>query len=219
MSNTPIYSLDGQTLKQWGVYVTDSSGIIDRPKLKTPPSASWDNYHGEDVYLDSLYFEPREITLSCLIVASSPSDLILKALLLEQRLSLKGLHRLAIEIVPDKPLVYEVYCKEAITISKRLEEGQCLGTFSLKLTEPQPLKRVLRYTTATNRGECSIQISTPKFVNIYWGDGTATEDVRGNNQTIKHKYTAGEVHYPIISGCIDEITALTTNATIVWEKL
>lgn len=95
-----------------------------------------------------------------------------------------------------------------------------LGTFKLKLTEPQPLKKVLKHERVSEATKtCRIRISTDKLVNIYWGDGSVDEDIEGSKRLIVHNYKMDGVYYPIIAGCIDEIEQFETNAQELWNRL
>jgi len=215
-----IYKLDGVDFRNYGVFVSDSDGIVSRPKLKSPATVSWDNYHGDAVDLQNKFYEAREITLSCFIKADSKSDFINKVLVFEQLFDRKGTNRLVIEVSPEKPLIYEVYCKDEISISKKWNDTVMVGTFKLKLIEPEPVKRVLKYTrTGVANRTCTITLTSIKYLNIYWGDGTVNWDVCGTNVSIAHEYTANGEYFPVITGCIDEISSFTTNAVTVWSKL
>lgn len=214
------YLLDGVDFKTFGVYVSRSEGILNRPKLKQLASMSWDNYHGEDVDLNHKYYGPREITLSCFIKAKTKNDFIVQMSRFEQQFDRRGLHRLMIDIHPTKPLIYEVYCKDEISISKRWDDDLMVGTFKLNLIEPQPVKRVLKHIRVDESTKtCSINISTHKLVNIFWGDGMVDEDISGRDVSITHNYKENGEYFPVITGCIDEIEAFQTNAIIIWNKL
>lgn len=215
------YFIDGVNIKETlGVCVAASKGVISKPKLKVPTSVSWDNYHGETVDLYHKFYEAREITLSCFVRAESKGDFIAKTIQFEQLFDKPGTQRLMISVLPNKPLVYEVYCKDAIDITKTWSERQMVGTFDIKLTEPEPVKRVLMHTRADDATkECQITLSSEKYANIYWGDGASDLDVCGTNITIRHTYKEKGDFFIIVSGCIDEITDFSTNATTVWNKL
>ena len=214
------YTLDGVDFREFGVFVSDSDGILNRPKLKTLASISWDNYHGEDVDLNHKYYEAREITLSCFIKASNKMEFINQMARFEQLFDKRGLHRLVIDVHPTKPLIYEVYCKDEISVSKRWSDTLMVGTFKLKLTEPQPVKRVLRHVRVSDATKtCTITLTSSKLVNVFWGDGEVQEDISGQNVTISHTYKEDGEYFPVITGCIDEIEAFTTNAIVVWNKL
>lgn len=214
------YTLDGVDFREYGVFVSDSDGVLNRPKLKPLANISWDNYHGEDVDLNHKYYEAREITLSCFIKAQTKNDFIVQMSRFEQQFDKRGLHRLMIDVHPIKPLIYEVYCKDEISVSKKWNDELMVGTFKLKLTEPQPVKRVLKHIRVSEATKtCSINISTHKLVNIFWGDGSVDEDISGSNIAVSHHYKENGEYFPVITGCIDEIEAFQTNAIIVWNKL
>lgn len=211
--------LDGVNFKEYGIYVSGSDGVLNRPKLKDPASLSWDNYHGESVDLTHKFYEPRDITLSCFVKADSKKDFIRKVVSFQRQLDKTGTNRLTIDIHPVKPLIYEVYCKDAIEITKEWNDGLMVGTFKLKLIEPEPVKRVLRHV---RHGEptrtCSIKMTSDKYVNIYWGDGSVDYDIRGEDVQVSHDYTADGGYFPVFTECIDEIKSFETNAIVVWEK-
>ncbi len=217
------YLIEGDDIKKrYGIFVSDSQGVVGRPKLKKRDTFSWDNYHGEVIDLEPKYYEPREIVLGCFIKADSKIDFIEKVLDFSSIFDGKGTQRLMIDVGNERPLVYEVYCKDEIEIVKKWSEDNLVGTFKLKLIEPEPVKRVLSHNAGTN-SVCSFKITTNKLVNVYWGDGKADYDISGNNITVSHTYNGSGLFYPIITGCIDEIAHFSINSTtatkIVWYKL
>jgi hypothetical protein len=219
-SKIQAYRLDGVDFKEYGVYVSESDGVVSRPKLKSMAAVSWDNYHGESVDLQHKFYEPREITLSCFIKAYSKNEFITKISTFEQLFNNKGTNRLIIDIHPIKPLIYEVYCKDEIAVSKKWNDELMVGTFKLKLIEPEPVKRILKHIRVSDATKtCTITLTTLKLVNIYWGDGLVDFDVSGENLTLSHHYAQNGDYFPIVTGCIDEISAFTTNAIVVWNKL
>ena len=56
------YLVDGMDFKEFGVYVSASDGILDRPKMKDPFTIPSDYMHGERTFLNHKYLESREIT-------------------------------------------------------------------------------------------------------------------------------------------------------------
>ena len=99
-------------------------------------------------------------------------------------------------------------------------DGQMTGKFTIKLREPEPVKRVIKYTsTGEATKTVTLTITSPRLVNIYWGDGSHTFDVSGTSQVVTHNYTAKGDYYIVITGNIDEISSLTHNGTLVWSKL
>ena len=214
------YLIDGVNINEYGVYVSQIDGIFNRPKLKTPASLSWNDYHGESVDLMHKFYESREITLSCFIKAESKMDFVKQISEFEQQFDKQGTNRLTVDVHPIKPLVYEVYCKDEIDVTKEWSDDLMVGTFKIKLVEPEPVKRVLKHIrTGESSKTCAITLTTTKYVNIYWGDGEVDYDVCGTDKTVTHDYVDNGDYFPIITGCIDEISAFTTNAIVVWEKI
>lgn len=216
------YTVDGVDFANFGVYVSGSEGVLNRPKLKTPASVSWDNYHGDAVDLSHKFYESREITLSCFLKATSKVEFIRKLTAFEQAFDTVGTNRLVIDVHPTKPLIYEVYCKDAIEVTKDWDDALMVGTFKLKLVEPEPVKKVLKHIskgTGAQSDSCRITVATTKRLNIYWGDGKVTYDVEGSGTTNFHQYKEAGEYYPVVTGCIDEISFFDTNAIIVWEKI
>jgi hypothetical protein len=214
------YIIDGVDFKDYGVSVSDSSGLLDRPKMKAPLSISWDNYHGVAIDLKHKFYEQREITLECYIMAEGKGDFAVKVNTFQQIFDKLGTHRLVVDIHPTKPLVYEVYSDEAIVTKKTWSDSLMVGTFSLKLKEPSPVKRILKHIrTSEATKTISVTLTSAKLVDVYWGDGSVTTDVSGTNVTITHDYVTDGEYLVLIAGCIDEITNFSTNAIVVWNKL
>lgn len=222
LSNTKnqAYLLDGVDLKEYGVYVSGSNGVVSRPKLKTPASINWDNYHGTMVDLNHKFYENREISLSCFIKADSKNDFVDKVTAFEHLFDAPGLHRLVVDVHPIKPLIFNVYCQDVIDVQKTWNDELMVGTFTLKLIEPEPVKRVLKHIRVSDSTKtCNIKLTSKKYLNVYWGDGTADYDVQGTDVAISHDYQVNGDYFPVICGCVDEITSFETNAIVVWQKL
>lgn len=215
----PRILIDNVDLREMGIYVSASDGILNRPKLKTPASVSWDNYHGAAVDLMHKFVEQREITLSCFCKAANKIEFIKRITEFQQMFDKKGSNRLVFDIHPTKPLIYEVYCSDTIEVVKEWSDSLMVGTFKLKLIEPEPVKRMLKHIRINaSTKTCRIEINTPKYVNIYWGDGHVDYDIVGNT-VVTHDYTEDGDYYPLITGDIDAIQDFTTNAIIVWPKI
>ena len=221
-SKEQAYTIDGIDLKYFGVYVSGSDGILNRPARKTPYSVSFDNYHGSMVDLNHNYVGDRTITLSCFMKANGKMDFIQKVAEFEQMFDKRGTIRLVVDVHPVKPLIYEVYMKDSIEIVKTWSDELMVGTFKLKLVEPEPVKRILKHIRVSDATRtCEITIKSKKYLNIYWGDGAADYDVAGQDDavTISHEYVNNGDYFPVITGCIDDIIEFSTNAIVVWNKL
>ena len=130
------YYLDGKNFRDFGIRVESSTGVLDLPKLKTPASVDWADYHGKVIDLTEKRYQEREITLNCWLKASGKMDFVERVNTLYDRFRQDGTQRLMISIHPTKPLVYEVYCEDGVAPSKRWHDDKMIGTFSLKLKEP-----------------------------------------------------------------------------------
>lgn len=217
------YYLNGINFRDFGVRVESSSGVLDLPKLKSPASIDWPDYHGKVVDLTAKRYEEREITLNCWMKASGKMDFTERVNRIYEQLQADGTARLMISIHPTKPLIYEVYAADGVAVSKKWHDDKMIGTFSLKLKEPDPVKRIIRHQRINDGSkELTIALNSDKVVNVYWGDGSVTEDVYGDHtgaKALKHTYDENGVYYVVIAGVIEEVTNFTTNGIIVWNKL
>jgi hypothetical protein len=213
------YSIDGINFKEFDVTVSDSAGVLDLPKSKEPFSVDWPDYHGTVVDLTKRRVGVREIELKCWIKAAGYKDFATKVNSFTNMFRKSGTHRLSIDIHPTKPLVYEVYNDSGISISKRWRSELMAGTFTLKLTEPEPVKRVIRHQkSSAGTKTLTITLTSDKVVTVYWGDGTQDE-MYGTNISRSHQYDKDGIYYAIVAGVIEEITSFSTNGIIVWHLI
>ncbi len=211
------YFIDGVNFKDYGIRVESSQGIIDLLSLKTVPTIDNDNYHGEMVDLSEKRYQPREITLNCWLKASGKMDYFDRLKKLYAHFEKEGTARLMCSIHPTKPLVYDVYCPEGVPQEKRWHDELMIGTFVLKVREPDPVKRVVRFQSAGNANTATLSFDSPKICTVSWGDGE-TETVHGQC-TLSHTYTKNDIYYIIVGGVIEEIENFTTNGIVVWQRL
>lgn len=214
------YYIDNIDIKAtYGVFISSSVGLISRPKPKRPAARTWSEYNGEIPDLASTVYEPRDIKLECFMKAESRDQYLTKVNgfldLFEQGRTV----RLMVDAGATKPLVFEVFLNAQVEFEKSFDIGQQIGTFTLNLREPEPVKRVLNFEAVTGAKDVTITMTTAKLVNIYWGDGTVTQDVSGTNKATTHTYANNGLYYIVITGNINEITALTSNATLIWSKI
>lgn len=217
------YYLNGVNFNEFDLHVESSTGVLDLPKLKTPTSVDWADYHGKVIDLTDKRYQEREITLNCWLRATGKMDFTERVNRLYEHFRQDGTQRLMISIHPTKPLVYEVYCEDGVAPSKRWHDDKMIGTFSLKLKEPDPVKRVIRHQRLNaSNAELTIELKSDKMVNIYWGDGTVSEDIYGDytgGNALKHTYAENGIYYAIVAGVIEEITDFDTNGIVVWNRL
>lgn len=217
-----VYKIDGVDISTYGVYVSASDGLLSRPNFKKPTAHSWPEYHGEVVDLNIRVYEPRTIQLDCFIVADSKEQFLTKCNTFLSIFEKSGTLRLFVSVDPDKPLLYEVYLDAGMDVKKIWSNHQMTGRFSIKLREPEPVKRVIRYTRNDEASkQVTLSIASSKLLNIYWGDGNHAFDVSGgaSSKQITHNYTADGTYYIVITGNIDEISEFTHNGVLVWNKL
>jgi hypothetical protein len=94
-----------------------------------------------------------------------------------------------------------------------------VGTFTLKLQEPDPVKRIVKFTQTATATTHTITLTSNKVVTVYWGDGTTTDDVYGSQVSVSHTYPANGEYFAVIAGVIEDITDFATNGETVWNKL
>lgn len=216
------YYIDGVNFKEYGVYVSKSTGLAGKLANKDSLTVDWENYHGIVRDKQRPRFKERNIQLNCFIEANSRFDYIARINRFFSAFEGNGSHRLKVEYAGiSKPLCYEVVCITDSDPQKdwgRYNAGVMVGTFNLKLVEDEPVKRVLRHVGAAGSGS-SITVTSTKLLNIYWGDGTHTFNVSGTNRTIEHTYSQAGEYEIVITGVIEDIEAFSTNEILLWENL
>jgi len=211
---TVEYYIDGVNFREFGIRVESSTGVVDLPSLKTPPEVENDNYHGRMIDLRDKRYQQREITLNCWLKASGKMDFVNKLRAFYDIFDREGTQRLMIDFHPTKPLVYDVFCEEGIAHEKRWHENLMIGTFSLKLKEPDPVKRVIR----VRGSEVSVSFNSNKLISVSWGDQSENESVHGE-VSLSHTYDEAGIYYVIVAGVLEEITDFETSGTVVWQRV
>jgi hypothetical protein len=217
------YYINGVHFDTYGVKVSASRGLLNSLKMREPVKVTWPDHHGEVMDLATPRYESREITLECYIKAATSTAFILAVQSFLAAFQATGLQRLMIDVNDGeetrKALVYEIYLGDEAEISKKWNATLMIGTFNLKLREPEPVKRVYKFVAATGAMTVTMTITTPDPVNIYWGDGAHVYDIITSSGQQSHIYTAEGTFYIVITGVIENITGVTTTATLVWTRL
>ena len=217
------YYINGINFKEFGVYVSKANGLVGQLERKEGATAEYDTYHGRAYDYNYVRYKERKISLECFIEAHSRSAFIEWMNHFFEQFRLKGTRRLKVEYNGStKPLVYDVMMLEGADPDKtfpKYEEKTMVGTFTLNLEEPDPVKMVLRHIGSTANSQSSITVTTAKKLAISWGDGEFTRGIVGTNQTVTHTYANAGVYDIIVSGNIEDIENLTTNDIVVWQKL
>lgn len=213
------YYVDGTNFKTFGVYVSASKGLVGSLARKSTTTVDYSDYHGIARDNTKILYKERTIQLSCFVYAKSRQDFVDKVQDFFALFNSKANVRLKVEYNgKTMPLVYQVTFSDESDVDKNWacdENGQMVGTFTLKLTEDEPVKKVYRSTSSS----VAITINTPKVVSIYWGDGTATYNVFGD-QSISHYYSETGTHEIIVAGVIEDIASIScSNASLLWNLL
>lgn len=203
----------------YGIIVKKSEGIPSIPKRKPTMSVDWQDAHGEAIDLTTIYLESKEIQLSCWMMAATKLELQEKFQTFIDAVLSVGIHRLQIGIDTDKPLIYQFYIDGAINTEKEWYKQAYFYEFTLNLKEPDPVKRIYRYPASNTSIRATI--TTPKPVNIFWGDGTSDYNVVGTGKTVDHTYATTGTYFILINGEVDAISSLTFNRTtqLKWNRL
>lgn len=215
------YYLDGKNLKDYFVEVSDSTGVMGIPERKEALSIDWSSYHGLVTDKKRPRYKERVITLECFIEARSKSEFVVRVMDFVSLFTKEDTRRLRIDYSGNTlPFVYEVECINQSDIAKkwRYDDGLMVGTFSLRLVEYEPVKRVLRHIGLAG-STASITVSSNKLLNIYWGDGTYTYNISGNNKVVTHTYIQDGEFDIVITGVIEDITYFDSNCIVLWQKL
>lgn len=207
------YSINGKYFKDYGIYVSSSLGLLDALKRKPIKTYDWPEYHGESLDLSNPKFEAREIVLNCFVKGNNYQEMFdnFRNVVLSE-FQKSGTQRLLVEPFGYKALPFEVYMIDDVKIIKEFSESTSIGVFSIKLIEPNPIKKVLYLTENT----LNLSYNSSKETEIFYGDGT--KDIVKTNASIVGKSVTPN-RYLIIAGDIDNIENFNTNASVIWEKL
>ncbi|RKT01108.1 hypothetical protein [Chryseobacterium defluvii] len=167
--NEVKYYLNGKYFKDFGVYVSESNGIVDSLERKPIQQYDWSEYHGLSPDLTSPKYKERKFELKCFIIGDNWEIMFdnFKDFLIKE-FSKPGTQRLHIEPFEFKVLPYEVYMMEEIKIEKRFKQGNMVGVFNLILIEPNPIKKILK----TNLDTFHLSYECSSETEIFLGDGT-----------------------------------------------
>lgn len=199
-------------------YVEGSSGLLDMPKAKTLLSADINDFHGESVNADGIRYQPRDIVLSCFCIGTSIDDFNNKINALKVTLTADDPIQLTITGMSSE-LSYMVICQDGFLVEKQWKaSGMTIGTFQLKLREPCPIKRILKYVGG---GAMGITIPLGDVSGrIYWGDGEYSSYGDLDNGYIVHNYAQVGTYYIVITGYINpNQTPNYGGCSLVWELL
>ncbi len=170
------YSINGKYFKDYGIYVSSSLGLLDALKRKPIKTYDWPEYHGESLDLSNPKFEAREIVLNCFIKGDNYQEMFdnFRNVVLSE-FQKSGTQRLLVEPFGYKALPFEVYLSDEVKIAKEFSESISIGVFSIKLIEPNPIKKVLYLTENT----LNLSYNSSKETEIFFVNGEKTT-AKGN---------------------------------------
>ena len=205
------YSINGKYFKDYGVYISSSDGLFDALKRKKVNTYDWAEYHGSSLDLSSPKFEQREITLKGFVVGDNWVSMKFRFDTIISELQKAGTQRLLIEPFGLKPLPYEVYMEDSSELQKTFSDGKMVGIFTLKLIEPNPIKKVLR----VNGNMLHLSYNSKFETEISYGNGE--KDIAYSNASLSKVLPSGSI--VVIAGNIENISNLITDAEVLWERL
>ena len=227
------FYVDGVNFKTFGVEVSGYKGLQDELERKDPPRMEWDSMHGEVVDLSRPHWQPRDIELECYIIASNKSAFIRAKNRFMAAFNSAGLHRLTLVYADTvKPLEFDVYRTDKVEVEDNWSDDPLVGTFTIALREPQPIKMVLKHICQSGNSVAWFQCNIDKPLSVTWGDGDTSctivtgsgnasksnwmHDANGNPLKVQHTFAAAGEYDIVIHGNIERITNLTTNCIVVY---
>ncbi|WFB67086.1 hypothetical protein [Chryseobacterium sp. WX] len=169
------WSINGRDFAEFGINVSESKGVLDKLKPRERNSYTWAEYHGKQFDLSKPYFEAREMELQCWLRASDSDTLTENFNSFLALFDTKSTKRFTIEPFGNKEYAYEVLLNGSADLTKEFRDGEMYGSFTLKLTEPNPIKKILKTTLDSFKISYEIDSETE----IFFGDGTK-QTGRGN---------------------------------------
>ena len=184
------YSINGKYFKDYNVLISSSDGIGDGLKRKKVNTYDWPEYNGLSVDLSSPKFEAREITLKGFVIGSNWDEMMENFNTVLYEFQKPGTQRLLIEPFNMKVRPYEVYMEDSTPLEKTFKDGHMVGVFTLKLIEPNPIKKVL-YTTSDT---LNLSYNSSKETEIFFVNGektTARGNVSLSGKTLANRVVSG----------------------------
>lgn len=216
------YYVNGQNFKDFGVYVSASSGLVGQLERKEGMTEDWGTRHGLMRGVNHPRYKERTITLECFIEASSRAAFVEWQNRFFEQFRKKGTQRLTVEYAgTTKPLVYEVTMQAGADPEKQwggYNSSVMVGTFTLTLVEDDPVKMVLRHVSGEAASTAQISLTSYSSLLVFWGDGSVGK-IKGEHQDIQHTYDKPGEYDIIIAGLVEEIQDFSTSEIIVWQKL
>lgn len=169
------WSINGRDFSDFGINVQESKGVLDKLKPRERNSYTWAEYHGKQFDLSKPFYEAREMELQCWLKASYSDTLTENFNSFLALFDTKSTKRFTIEPFGNKEYAYEVLLNGSADLTKEFRDGEMYGSFTLKLIEPNPIKKIFKTTLDSFKLSYEIDSETE----IFFGDGTK-QTGRGN---------------------------------------
>lgn len=178
------YYINGTDVETLGLIILKSEGEIDLLKPKPRLTVVWPDEDGVDVDIeDYTHFEQREITLDCVLKASTSALLEAALKNIQDLLTGEGYKRF--KSYKEAKRIHLVYLTDMYNF-KRYNGGKLI-TFSIKLTEPQSVAKQFKIAKITqNTGDVTVSFTTDYPLDIYWGDSSKS---LAQVSAVAHTYT------------------------------
>ncbi|MCT3669678.1 hypothetical protein [Elizabethkingia anophelis] len=157
------WSINGKNFESFGIKVSSSRGLGDDLKQKERQSYNWPGRNGRQYNLNSKpKYEERIIELDCFIVGNDWDLMVNQFNLFTSEFAKRGTQRFIVEVFSFRTRVYDIILSDKTVLNEVKQEGQSFGTFTIKLVEPEPIKKVL-YSEST---ALQLSFNTPSSVII-----------------------------------------------------
>ncbi|OPC34568.1 hypothetical protein [Elizabethkingia miricola] len=187
------YSLNGKQFRKNKIFISGGfRTLFSELKLRETKGYAWKNLNGiKTDPSEKPVFEPREITLSGWVEGNNWEQMRenFNAVMID--FTKAGTQRLVCDAYGKKTIVCDVKLKDGFPLLEgKTKDGKNVGTFTLKLVEENPIKKIL-YTENAN---LQLSFLSPKMVTINI-DGKA-QQAKGNiiiNKTLPKRVVSGGI--------------------------
>lgn len=140
-----LYSLNGLYFSDFDIFISDSEGLLDFPKIRENLGYTWDEYDGIQISKSKKpRFEPKEIRLKGWVEGKDLDDMNFKFKKILSEFKKSYTQRLVVEAFDQNPLVFDVILQGDVKLSKVFRKGEMVGFFELNMLEPNPIKRTFK---------------------------------------------------------------------------
>ncbi|MGL6039080.1 MAG: galactose-binding protein [Soonwooa sp.] len=158
-----VWSLNGKYFKDFGVSVSSSDGLMDKPAQKKTDTYDWPEYNGLVVDTSKKpRYGSREIQLTGWVEGLDWVDMKRKFDALFSEFDKAGKQRLVVDGFGLSSLIFDVICEDKIELLKRFKKGKMIGFFKAKLTEQSPIKKVLSIANPN----LQLAFNSPKWIEV-----------------------------------------------------